>query len=336
MLGKAFWGAGKRQGRTAAALFVMTVAPGQASAREQEPNFSELQPGWSEAIVHWDAPPECPPTSKLVELLQSQAVPRPGVELPVVAVDVAPPQRAPTWRADLHIAWAVGSEQRTLQSESCAELAQMVAVVLGVALDGAPVRAVVPPQREHVPEAVVVSGALRRPVKRSHRLRPGAGWDVSSSGYSWGLGLAYAWVGRAQRVELGVDHWRLQPLRYAGAPAVGADIREWLATSRACLQPRFFWREHLELPLCVGAEAGVLRSVGVGVVDARPRSDLWLALEGGVGLVWWVRDRVAVSWRIPLSVPLLRHRKHLDSFGPIYETGAVSVRLRLGIEVALN
>ena len=84
-------------------------------------------------------------------------------------------------------------------------------------------------------------------------------------------------------------------------PAIGV----FAAGLRGCGVPRL---RRLEVPVCGGLEAGLVRGRGVGAALASSATDNlpWLALTAGPGLTWAVRPRLALSLALDLVIPLFK------------------------------
>jgi hypothetical protein len=101
----------------------------------------------------------------------------------------------------------------------------------------------------------------------------------------------------------------------------------------ACGGPR--WRA-LELPVCLGLDAGLMRGQGRGAlarvdVAARPL----LALRIGPALAWSPVPAVALWLGIDVATAFVRPRFTIEDLGPIHTVGVLSGRLFFAVELRL-
>ncbi|MEM6997001.1 MAG: hypothetical protein AAF721_41240, partial [Myxococcota bacterium] len=107
-------------------------------------------------------------------------------------------------------------------------------------------------------------------------------------------------------------HWRAElqglvlfPRTGFAADRAGARIALFAAGARGCWVPT---AGPVELPLCGGAEAGVIRGEPVGgrVINRQTQREAYVGALGSFGLGWAPRPFFAVVARGELVVPLLR------------------------------
>ncbi|TPV94742.1 MAG: hypothetical protein B7733_13605 [Myxococcales bacterium FL481] len=90
------------------------------------------------------------------------------------------------------------------------------------------------------------------------------------------------------------------------------------------------------LPLCLGADAGVL--IGRGEADegreefsGRTDNVPWASLRGVFRPWWWMNERMGLGLRAELAFPITRARVEVDGWGILRETSAVDARVYLGV-----
>jgi hypothetical protein len=140
-----------------------------------------------------------------------------------------------------------------------------------------------------------------------------------------GVGL----IGPRWRVELGAVYRAPTRATSAVAPDVGGAIRLWALGLRGCgvVHPR-----PLEVPLCLGVEAGQARGDGFGVDDPQRVRLPWLAVTAGPALAWAPRPWIAVWLGLDVAVPLIRARFAVENLGDIHQPAPASLRAALGLE----
>jgi hypothetical protein len=88
----------------------------------------------------------------------------------------------------------------------------------------------------------------------------------------------------------------------------------------------------LELPLCVGAEAGQVLGFGFGFEGARSARLPWAALTAGPGLAWAVRPAIAVFLTAEVGASLLGGRLIIENLQTVHQVGVPFGRALIGIE----
>ena len=163
-------------------------------------------------------------------------------------------------------------------------------------------------------------------------LRLGGVLDLGSvGGPTGGLTLTGAVFRGLWRAEL-YGLW-LAPRTSAIDASTGlrARVDLFAAGARGCVVPRV---RTLELPVCGGLEAGVLRGRGVGAPPFRAVTDPlpWVAAGVGPGIAWSPAPRVALIFQAELVVPLLQYAFAVDG-DEIYRGAPVAGRATLALEL---
>lgn len=145
-----------------------------------------------------------------------------------------------------------------------------------------------------------------------------------------GLGGAAALVFRHLRLELAVSLWPARRARISGTEA-GADFLLWTLGPRVCgvVHPHRL----LEVPLCLGLEAGRIRVTGVRLADDRSDRAAWVAAVLAPSLVVAPLRRLALWFAPELLVPATRTIFTVEEAGPIWRAQPVAGRLTLGVEL---
>ncbi|MBX7077663.1 MAG: hypothetical protein K1X88_00665 [Nannocystaceae bacterium] len=288
---------------------------------------------------------------------------RPGapIDLDVEADARLRPRSDGRWELELEITRGDALEQRHFVADECGTLLDAAAFVIAAAMDPTRTSAPVPtaeptaPTEPTAPEpaephaqaptppasastaASATTSASPPPRPRPPaRRRPGAFvgvWGGLDGGALPGAtGYFEADIGargRGWRVGL-LGGTRLQTEQRASLdPKAGAKLSLWNVGVRACGVPS--WRV-LELPLCLGADAGQLRAQGFGYQGARSLTRPWAAIAIAPGLLWRVHPRVAIGVRVELDVPLRRTQLVIEHLEALPRVGPVAGRGLLGLE----
>lgn len=316
-------------------LLALLAAPVEVQHAHDEPPTLALR---------WSAIAPCPTREQLLATIAAQGLTL-GEWVPEVhdharlsaRIDVAP--AGAVWRAELELVDADGRAQRSFEASSCDALADAVALIVAVTLDPVAVTqalarrdtAIVdspvpeqPPQPEPEPPArlplgpapsndddegiqlVLDADDVAPPRRARPRLRVGVslhgGASYGPTPRAFGLlGGRAALLGEAWRVELGA-RW-VAPRRVVDTGAA-ASLDAWMVELRGCGVPK---PGPIELPICLGLEAGLVRGRGLDPVpDPTRASFAWLAPSLSVGLRWAPVERFAFGPELVLVVPLTR------------------------------
>jgi hypothetical protein len=171
-----------------------------------------------------------------------------------------------------------GREEHT--ARRCDTLAKIVALKVALAVDPVAALQTVEPRPTSEPRAA--STPVRdRSAGLALRLAGGIAFGPLP-----GIAPTATLVGSLRwpgfRVELGAGYWFARSITYDTLPTVGARLQMYGAVARIC--PTATLGE-VEIPLCAGVEAGVVRASGFGVPEARTSDRPWVALIVGPALV---------------------------------------------------
>ncbi|WAS99212.1 hypothetical protein [Nannocystis punicea] len=323
----------------------------------------------------WSVPAGCPDRDALLAgIARRRGKPlEPGQARVVARAHLQGPQR---YRLDLELEVAGRRDTRVLHARTCTALVDGVALVVALAVDGdpgtppapapdpgapepsepealaepAPEPAPVAPEvvpAPAVPDALPPEPALpgaaadappaaSPPAPRS-RWRPGGflrlhglGEVGALPGPSGGVGLAGGLLWRWFRLELHAGY--LAP-RLFDHPDLRARVSLFTFGALGCAR---LGRGRLEVPICLGLEAGGLPAVAD---TGRVVIGRWLAAGGGLGAAVRVHPRVALWAFLHGLAAFQRGTLALRQPGPdgdlrvLYDPGLASARLALGVEV---
>lgn len=294
----------------------------------------------TELELQWDAPPQCPQDDRVRAAIDSNLGPErfESPATPVVRGTIA--AEGDAWRLDVQVSWPSGRLERSVVNRDCAALADAAGLIVAVALDL--LRTVrseptLPPTTPQVDEAERPDlSARRQPEPSLRRRRPprfearvGGVLEIGSlhvvrGGVAAGVGL----VGDLWRVDLVGQYWAPRTVRrIAGAPEAGVSVQQGGAGVRACLRPRV---GQVELPTCVGFEAGVARARGIGLGDGRRSFLPWAAAIVGQELTWVSRSRIGVFVGADAMFHVVRPRFRVSDAGTAATTAWVGARFVAG------
>lgn len=313
-----------------AGLVMLGTTP---AAHEADPPPSRLA---------WEAPAECSARSEVVAKIE---------ELVGSAFDAPRAQgiqargrvvRTPgSWVLELSLTTSSGTEQRILQTKTCAALVEAAAVVIAIAIDPAVMG---PPATPPAPAASAEPSPPPVPPPSDEPARSETHADTGSGlgGYvravggisagplpavapvaGLGVGLRRPWL----RVELMALHGFAQD---AQSPWGVGRIQQWSVIARACALPAV---GRFEFPLCGGPELGVMSGRGRGVTEARVGRALWGALNLSPGIVFRPTPRVGLGVQVDVVVPWSRPGFAIDGGGEVHRANAVGLYALGGIEV---
>jgi hypothetical protein len=338
------------------AAWSLTVAlvaepPAVPSPEPPKPATWELQ---------WDAPRECPADTAIAEQIAA-LVPSPTGGEGVLVVDARVEPRDGGYLLTLRTEFLDRHDEREVRAPACDELAEAVALVVAISLDpslelagGAVPEPEPAPEPEPTPSdtgvptdvgdrstpdrATIRALALPRkdaPERRGPRARSPDAWHVRlgpqleigtlppfGGGIDLAVGLAWRWV----RLEIhGAWLW---PRRASGPSSSGGIFQLGLAGARGCARPR---AGRVELPVCVGLDAGAVRVDGVNLDPARTVHGPWLSPNVGVGLSVG-GARVAFFTLLEASAAVVRPRILVgeDTF---FRSSVVAGRWLAGLEL---
>ncbi|HLT37945.1 MAG TPA: hypothetical protein VK034_16785 [Enhygromyxa sp.] len=311
--------------------------------------------------LSWQAPSECPGREQALERLR-ELMPELPEQVPDERGRIAVTVEIADTTATVRFAGPRGVDERTLRGSTCEIVAKAVVMVVAVAVEAeaeaeaeakAPVEAeerqpAEPEPVEPVEPAEPGPVEPREPIEVSvepplddYELRPRI---RGHAGVLGGGGLGPLDVGMGAVVlEVGVHgrRWRAsargvwippRTIALADDPTLMGRYDGGLGGVRACFASPF-GEQRVELPLCAGFEAGVLRGRGVGSTPAPDTATQpWAAVELGPGLRYVPNRRVALGLEVDLVAALLRGGFTLG--GSIAQRHApIGVRALAGLEL---
>lgn len=116
----------------------------------------------------------------------------------------------------------------------------------------------------------------------------------------------------------------------ASDPRVGGELTQWSVGVRGCGVPQL---GEVELPLCVGLDAGQTVGRGTGLREPFTSAQPWLAGLAEAGVAWPVRRWLALTARASLAVPVLRQDFTITGLGVVHRVGPVQGRGLVGLEL---
>ncbi|MBK6918602.1 MAG: hypothetical protein IPH07_14500 [Deltaproteobacteria bacterium] len=327
-----------------------------AALRLHAPAEGDAEHGGA-ATLQWTAPAVCPDEAAVRSRVE-QIIGRPlregdeAVRVVARVTDDEPPQ------LQLSITSDSGSRERVIDGRDCAELAEVTAVLVAVAVDPSasplPPASAPAPAPAPAPAATPSTAATPRPeprAQRSTRVRPAASGGVAARPAATihvapGVGLgavpgptAVLAVGAGvrwlhARIDLAFEQWFARPATLGEGDA-GVDVRAFRVGVRGCYVPTA--GRVVELPLCAGLFGGAMRGDGRGVPRTNAQRIAWGGAQLEAGLMFApLRDRrwFAVGPMLRLQAPFVRPAFSLDGLGVAHRTGvlgfvgAIQVELR--------
>lgn len=286
----------------------------------------------------WQAPAQCPDeaavNAQIDAFLEGSVVPEEEVRADVEVI-----RERTEWVATLQLSIGGDSEVRELRDPACDLVATASAFVIAAAVAPEfPVRDEAKPypvsEDQTAPTNVAspqsTADPVAEPSSRGVRgfARLVAALDLGS--------LARPAVG--PRLSAGLDwgRWRLEfpaTLLPAGRASTGSGsvaTTLWIVGARGC---RAFGTEPVEVPLCVGVEAGRFVARGRGFDDASTARAPWVAPTLDCGLRWTFLDPFGLNLAAGVVVPAHRPRFDVEGFGLAHRSNAAAFRAELGFEV---
>lgn len=323
--------------------------------------FALLEPPAAEPIsLRWES--ECVEREQALLQLR-ELIPELPERVPEAAGAVAIEVEIEGTSATVRFVSARGLDERMLEGQSCESLAEAVILVIAVAVEAEVSEAVEAPavETESIPEpepeptepepselepsepqpdeptsTPIDPPREPTPTRKKQRIRGhvgllgGGGWgpidagmgalvlEVGAQGRRWRASARGIWV-PPRTIPLDDDP------RFIGRYDGG------FAGARACLISTLA-RERIELPLCTGFEAGLLRGRGVGTTPAPDvATQPWVAVQLGPGLRYVPNRWIALGVEVDLVASLLRGGFTLgDAVAQIH--APIGVRALAGLE----
>jgi hypothetical protein len=297
--------------------------------------------------LSWEAPSECMDREQALVRLR-ELFPELPDEVPdeqgVVAVTV----EITDTTAQVRFVGPRGEDERTLEGQSCELLAKAVVMVIAVAVEAEVVTLVeAPADKPEEPEEEApdeqpdesLEASFEQPRDEPPRQHARGHVGVLGGG---GWGPIDAGMG-AVVLELGAHgrRWRAsargvwippRTLALADDPTFIGSYDGGFGGARACFATPFA-QGQLELPICAGIEAGVLRGRGVGSTPSPDTATQpWAAVGLGPGVRYVANRWIALSLEVDLVAALLRGGFTIG--GVVAQTQApIGVRALAGVEV---
>lgn len=306
--------------------------------------------------LEWRAPPTCPDGQVLLRELGALTEAGELADGPRVRVRVTATARqvGDRHQLDLQIRTPSMSLRRRLEADACATLVQAAALLIAIAIDPLEVASQVsaasatpqlrlpadelplavtapePPPAPSPPRSTApvrprptprlrVAGLVRLEGALDAGATPGVAGDVAGA-----VGLLRG------RLRLELHGLYTAPRAIDRGPAAVATLARWAVGARGCgrvVQGR------LEIPLCLGVEAGQWLAAGAGITVGRQQArPPWLGLLAGPGLVWSPHPRVGLGARAELVVAPLRARFTVGE-ELVYTVDPAGLRVSAGVEL---
>lgn len=321
-----------------------------------------LPPPPGGVVVRWQAPAGCPSEEVITTRVRGLLGAAP-LDLDAIASVQRQPgvPREQSWRLELKMQWAGGSDERVLFARDCPALADATIVlvaVLAAPLVNAPRLAsepvVAPPVVAELPvepveslpiepvepAADVASSAIVEPTRAPEVIterRRGAFMRVAGVlGYgffaSGDFGVALAAGGLLRRLRIEGELTFLPARARSLSDGTGGTMALAAAAVRVC--PRFRGPA-LELAVCGAVEAGGSWSRTSGLTPARGDSGPWLAFALGGALDWWFSPQVGLHLGVDgLGAPVVT--SYVLGPQPLFEPRRFLVRGAIGLIFSLG
>ncbi len=257
------------------------------------------------------------------------------------------------WTLTLTLTTADGASTRELTGASCAAVSAAAAFITALVVDPGLLTRDRPPEPT-IPEPPPKTAApsieappAPPPIVATPRPRrsppPREPWPIR--GFLRLAGGLEAFtlprIGPTLNPAVGVqgERWRLEltglyraPTRAHAAedPRVSARLRLWSIGVRGCGLVR---RGRLEIPLCLGVEAGQAIGDADGPLARVQRARLpWLAVVAGPALAWAPRPWLALWFGVDVAVRTIPGKFTVTGAGDVHTIGPVGLRAALGVE----
>jgi len=312
--------------------------------------------------LSWQAPPGCPQESAVRERLRA-LVPSAMLESGRLKAEGTITRVDKRFRLKLVLHLGDLSGERSIDSDSCSDLAGAAVVALGLLLQSAaPSTAdkpgatpgattageetsagedgttATPATKPDAPPQATDPATDPDPIEASPP-RPPRSWRVFvAPQLEADLGpLPKPSLGVAFAAGLSAQEWRFmgsfafprhQQLRLAGSSGAGADLQHWEVEAWIC---RAFRSETLELAPCVLVGWESLKASGNGPgVEARSQRTSWLAAGAAAVGRWYVADWFAFAASVGAKVEGARPTISIEGLGDYGRLEPVNFSLRAG------
>jgi hypothetical protein len=297
--------------------------------------------------VEWHGDPTCPSDHPFKHDIATHLYGGEATTEVHARVDVA--QIDDVWALTLTLTTADGASTRELTGASCAAVSAAAAFITALVVDPGLLtreRAPEPTIAEPPPIAAPTTAApapapivARPPARRSppREPTPVRGFLRLAGGLE---AFTLPRVGPSLNPAVGLqgERWRLEltglyraPTRaHAEDPRVSARLRLWSLGVRGCGLIR---RGRLEIPLCLGVEAGQAIGDADGPLARAQRARLpWLAAVAGPALAWAPRPWLALWVGVDVAVRTIPGKFTVTGAGDVHTIGPVGLRAALGVE----
>jgi hypothetical protein len=294
----------------------------------------------SPVTLDWVAPDACPSGAAV-----SSAIDRSlggGPAPAAVHARVVVSQEGGTFHAEIELGDPGHGNTRSIDAESCAALADAVALVVALAADSV---AAPPPRETPRPDAASSSPPAASPAADSHALTapaPRDNWFAGASflldtailpGTAAGANVALGYGPSRTTVEIDGAFLAPQDATLVDRPSQGA--RMWLAHAgaRACYAAI---AGQFELGPCAGAGVVWIVAHGFGGPPDQPSDATGTTAVGALGARAGLRAGRHLTLRLTADavLPLSRPRFAIDGGGDVFRVPAASLRASLGAEVS--
>jgi hypothetical protein len=293
----------------------------------------------SEAFaLTWDAPPECPPQSRVkseVARLLGGSIPAPQGGVVEARAAVA---KEKEWSVQLTTRTGDQIGRRAIQAASCQDLADATALIVALMIDPAAVEAHAGAAKvERRPEppspTVLVPPPVASPAGHPIDVLAGIHGQASLGilpGVDVGIGAGFGMSGRRWRVEArGTYGLRRNQARASADPEAYGQFNFLGGALSTCIN---LGDDAFAFGPCADAELGMTWAQGHGVSVGFPARTTWFALGGGAYAAIAMGRHLAIPLHLDVLAPLLRPRYVINDIkGTVYQAPAVGGRLTAGI-----
>ena len=255
-----------------------------------------------------------------------------------VQVEARVSETAGGWALHLLTRDALGTRERELEAEQCADLVEAAAIAISLAFEAAhsssdaPATELIPPP----PPASELASAAEPEAPTAAETAPTASAgaeliiDLNSlaavaAGPSLFAGLGW------DALSLGLHATWLPGTNETVGPAQAVEVSLLTGGLSACYA---LGRGLLDTAVCAGLDAGQLTARGAGLRESRVVHDPWLSAQAGLALSRELGAGLALQARGELVVPLLRQTYGVNETEAVYRVASLAARFAIGARVA--
>jgi hypothetical protein len=220
------------------------------------------------------------------------------------------------------------SGERTLDADTCDQLAEAVALILALAVEPAPATA---QQEERVAPAEKVNEKPVAPAARARLLALGGGQlaDLGTlPGAAVGAEIFAAIRVPPLRIEVAGAFWGTQR-QNVGSTDAGGDLTLLSGVAHGCFLPVL---DRFELGGCLGAGVDSMTATAFGPIVASRGAGTWGVLAGEARVGFSMLPWLAVHAGFGLHVPVTRPSFVIEGVGQVHRPASVSGRQALTLE----